>query len=182
VSTRTAPKGKASASVDLGRKVDKLRKCRLTLTRHVLQDQYFLFPHLLNSRARRVAARDSLRRGASLREDESKREIHESGGRRREDERSSETPEDRRRPSPAACFFGKEIPGRQNPNERNNNERVGPLYTFQFPPGRLLYRPRVRGGFFMGTIVEKHLRPEHGIYIHIHVHAQTHMPARVRGF
>jgi len=83
VSTRAAPKGKASASVDLGRKVDKLRKCRLTLTRHVLQDQYFLFPHLLNSRARRVAARDSLRRGASLREDESKREIHESGGGRR---------------------------------------------------------------------------------------------------
>lgn len=34
------------------------------------------------------------------------------------------------------------------------------LYTFQFPSDRLLYRPRLWGAFFMGTIAEEHLRPE----------------------
>lgn len=39
-------------------------------------------------------------------------------------------------------------------------KHVEPLYTFQFPSDCLLYRLRLRGAFFMGTIAEKHLRPE----------------------
>lgn len=51
------PKGKASASVDLGRKVDKPRECRLTLTRHALQDQYFFIPPSSKLSSGRLRAR-----------------------------------------------------------------------------------------------------------------------------
>jgi len=116
-----------------------------------------------------------MRRDEARERTKSQREIREDSG-RREDEGSSETPEDQRRPSLAECFFGKAIPDRQSPNERNNNEQPGRFTLFNFHPAARFIAREYGEAFLWGQSLRNICGPSTAT--HSHIRMQTRMPAR----